>query len=70
MLLVMDASEPAVEISAVGVRVALPSLALASALLVAYGRRSQWVQFLTGRLVAWGGKPWLGGRLVRYLVTP
>ncbi|HEX6658496.1 MAG TPA: hypothetical protein VF065_10470, partial [Ilumatobacter sp.] len=39
-------------------------------LLVAYGRRSQWVPILTGRLVAWGRKPWLGVRLVRYLVTP
>ena len=39
-------------------------------LLVAYGRRSQWVPILTGRLVAWGRKPWLGVRLVRYLVAP
>ncbi len=39
-------------------------------LLVAYGRRSQWVPILTGRLVAWGRRPWLGVRLVRYLVTP
>ena len=39
-------------------------------LLVAYGRRSQWVPILTGRLVAWGRRPWLGGRFVRYLVTP
>jgi hypothetical protein len=39
-------------------------------LLVAYGRRSQWVPILTGRLFAWGRKPWLGVRLVRYLVTP
>jgi uncharacterized protein (TIGR03083 family) len=39
-------------------------------LLVAYGRRSQWVPILTGKLIAWGRKPWLGPRLVRYLVTP
>ena len=39
-------------------------------LLIAYGRRSQWVPILTGKLVAWGRKPWLGPRLVRYLVTP
>ena len=39
-------------------------------LLVADGRRSQWVPILTGRLVAWGRKPWLGVRLVRYLVAP
>jgi uncharacterized protein (TIGR03083 family) len=39
-------------------------------LLIAYGRRSQLVPILTGKLVAWGRKPWLGPRLVRYLVTP
>jgi uncharacterized protein (TIGR03083 family) len=39
-------------------------------LLIAYGRRSQWVPILTGKLIAWGRKPWLGPRLVRYLVTP
>ena len=39
-------------------------------LLVSYGRRSQWVPVLTGKLLAWGRKPWLGLRLVRYLVTP
>jgi uncharacterized protein (TIGR03083 family) len=39
-------------------------------LLIAYGRRAQWVPILTGRLLAWGRKPWLGPRLVRYLVTP
>jgi hypothetical protein len=39
-------------------------------LLVAYGRRSQWGPIVTGKLVAWGRKPWLGPRLVRYLVTP
>ena len=39
-------------------------------LLIAYGRRSQWVPIMTGKLIAWGRKPWLGPRLVRYLVTP
>jgi uncharacterized protein (TIGR03083 family) len=39
-------------------------------LLVSYGRRTQWVPVLTGKLVAWGRKPWLGLRLTRYLVTP
>jgi len=39
-------------------------------LLVAYGRRSQWLPILTGKLLAWGRKPWLGLRLVRFLVTP
>ena len=39
-------------------------------LLVSYGRQSQWVPALTGKLLAWGRKPWLGLRLTRYLVTP
>ena len=39
-------------------------------LLVSYGRRSQWVPALTGKLLAWGRKPWLGVRLTSYLVTP
>ncbi len=39
-------------------------------LLIAYGRRSQWFPILTGKLLAWGRKPWLGPRLVRYLVAP
>jgi uncharacterized protein (TIGR03083 family) len=39
-------------------------------LLVSYGRQSQWVPALTGKLVAWGRKPWLGLRLTHYLVTP
>jgi uncharacterized protein (TIGR03083 family) len=39
-------------------------------LLIAYGRRSQWVPILTGKLIAWSRQPWLGPRLVRYLVTP
>ncbi|HET6875645.1 MAG TPA: hypothetical protein VFH70_12740 [Acidimicrobiales bacterium] len=39
-------------------------------MLVAYGRRTQWVPALTGRLLAWGRKPWLGLRLTSYLVAP
>jgi uncharacterized protein (TIGR03083 family) len=39
-------------------------------LLVCYGRQSQWLPALTGRVVAWGRKPWLGLRLTKYLVTP
>jgi len=39
-------------------------------LLIAYGRRRQWIPILTGKVDAWGRKPWLGPRLVRYLVTP
>lgn len=31
-----------------------------SLLLVAYGRRSQWGPILTGKMVAWGRRPWLG----------
>jgi hypothetical protein len=43
---------------------------LVALLLVAYGRRSQWIPILTGKLVAWGRKPWLGPRLTGNLVTP
>jgi hypothetical protein len=39
-------------------------------LLVAYGRQTQWIPAVTGKLVAWGRKPWLGLRLVSYLVAP
>jgi uncharacterized protein (TIGR03083 family) len=39
-------------------------------LLVAYGRTSQWGPIFTGKLVAWGRKPWLGPKLVSYLVAP
>ena len=42
----------------------------ASLLLVAYGRRSQWIPVLTGKLTAWGRKPWAGLRLTHYIVTP
>jgi hypothetical protein len=42
----------------------------AALLLVAYGRRSQWIPVLTGKLMAWGRKPWAGLLLMRYIVTP
>ena len=38
-------------------------------LLIADGRPGQWIPIMTGELVAWGRKPWLGSRLVRYLVA-
>jgi hypothetical protein len=34
-------------------------------LLVGYGRKSQWGPMLTGKLVAWGRKPWLGLKFAR-----
>jgi hypothetical protein len=34
-------------------------------LLVGYGRKSQWGPMLTGRLVAWGRKPWLALKFAR-----
>jgi uncharacterized protein (TIGR03083 family) len=42
----------------------------ATFLLVAYGRTSQWPAIATGKLMAWGRRPWLGVRLTSYLVTP
>lgn len=39
-------------------------------LLVAWGRRSQWPAIATGRLVAWGPKPWLGPRLRTLMRNP
>jgi uncharacterized protein (TIGR03083 family) len=39
-------------------------------LLVSYGRISQWRPALTGKMVAWGRRPWLGLRLTHYLVPP
>lgn len=39
-------------------------------LLVAYGRRSQWLGILRGQLLAWGRRPWLGTRFQRLLVRP
>jgi hypothetical protein len=34
-------------------------------LLVGYGRKSPWGPMLTGKLVAWGRKPWLGLKFAR-----
>jgi uncharacterized protein (TIGR03083 family) len=39
-------------------------------LLVAYGRASQWPAIATGKLMAWGRRPWLAVRLTSYLVRP
>jgi hypothetical protein len=39
-------------------------------LLVSFGRMKQWRPILTGRMVAWGRKPWLALRLTHYLVRP
>jgi uncharacterized protein (TIGR03083 family) len=39
-------------------------------LFVAYGRQSQWGPILTGRILAWGRKPWLSHRLTSYLTAP
>jgi uncharacterized protein (TIGR03083 family) len=39
-------------------------------LLVAYGRASQWPAIATGKLAAWGRRPWLALRLTSYLVRP
>jgi hypothetical protein len=39
-------------------------------LLVSYGRISQWRPALTGKMVAWGRRPWLGLFLTHYLVRP
>ncbi|MDQ1429355.1 MAG: hypothetical protein QOK39_2831 [Acidimicrobiaceae bacterium] len=38
--------------------------------LVGYGRISQWRAIGTGRLVAWGRKPWLGFRFVDLFFNP
>ena len=42
----------------------------AALLLVAYGRASQWRAMATGKLLAWGRRPWLAMRLTSYLVRP
>ncbi len=42
----------------------------ATFLLVAYGRASQWPAMATGKLLAWGRRPWLAVRLTSYLVRP
>ncbi len=39
-------------------------------LLVGYGRISQWQAIGTGRLIAWGRKPWLGFRFVHLFYNP
>jgi uncharacterized protein (TIGR03083 family) len=39
-------------------------------LFVAYGRQSKWGPILTGRMLAWGRKPWLSLRLTSYLAAP
>jgi hypothetical protein len=39
-------------------------------LLVGYGRQSQWGPLLTGKIVAWGRKPWLGLRFGKLFVNP
>lgn len=39
-------------------------------LLVAYGRQGKWSGILTGRLLAWGRKPWLGMRLGTLFRSP
>ncbi len=39
-------------------------------LLVAYGRQGQWRAILTGKLVAWGRKPWLGMRFAALFHRP
>jgi len=42
----------------------------AALLLVSWGRRSQWAVVATGRLLAWGRRPWLGPRLNSLIRTP
>jgi len=42
----------------------------ASLFLVVWGRESQWRPILTGRLVSWGRKPWLGPKLRTLLRNP
>jgi hypothetical protein len=39
-------------------------------LLIGYGRRSQWGPILTGRVVAYGRKPWLGLKFGKLFVSP
>lgn len=42
----------------------------ATMLLIAWGRKSQWPAIATGRLLAYGRKPWLGPRLRTAVRTP
>lgn len=39
-------------------------------LLIGYGRRSQWWGAATGKVIAWGRKPWLAFRVGRLVVAP
>lgn len=39
-------------------------------LLVAYGRQGQWSGILTGKLLAWGRRPWLGMRFPDLFLRP
>lgn len=39
-------------------------------LLVGYGRISEWGPILTGRIIAWGRKPWLGRALAGAFQNP
>jgi uncharacterized protein (TIGR03083 family) len=39
-------------------------------LLVAYGRQAQWRPVLTGKMTAWGRRPWRAFALKRLLVNP
>ncbi|MGH3848136.1 MAG: hypothetical protein ACRDRT_00220, partial [Pseudonocardiaceae bacterium] len=39
-------------------------------LLVGYGRRGQWGPIATGKLLAWGRKPWLGPRFAALVRNP
>jgi hypothetical protein len=42
----------------------------ATVLLVFYRREAQWKQIITGRMVAWGRKPWLALTLTSRFHTP
>lgn len=42
----------------------------ATLLLVAYGRTSQWPAIATGRMIAWGRRPWLAFSLTSRLQRP
>lgn len=42
----------------------------AALLVVAWARKSQWPAIATGRLVAWGTKPWLGPRFRSLMRNP
>lgn len=46
------------------------SLDPASYLLIGYGRKAQWGPALTGKLIAWGRKPWLALKLSKLFENP